>query len=375
MDEETKYADMVEIPVDTCTVTVKKPTKRERKKASAEKVKERVIEKVNDEALVENAALDVVTDTVAAEIADAFSGQDENSLIVNDGEVSTSRAERSVAETDNNLLEDYDGGLRELKQVLSEENIETEPGVKRGFIGRLFSKRKKTEEESFATTLQNANGGERADDIENAPQNAEEFFEESFNDGAETENGYSPTVNITEKKQVVKKTKLKIFAQVSAACALIGSVVALSVFGESLGVGKLFAGVFKNDADVIAPYTEYEVTLPCLSGGVTLEEGVLSVAKKGSVYPSMDGKVTTVTLENGKYSVEVEYADNLRSVYDGLDHSYFAVGDSVYRKVPLGYSNGEKYTVCFYSGDELLTDYGINEDKIVWNAVSVGEEK
>ncbi len=375
MDEETKYADMVEIPVDTCTVTVKKPTKRGRRKASAEKVKERVIEKVNDEALAENAALDVVMDTVAAEAADAVDGQDENGLNANDSEVSTSRDERSVAEADNNLLEEYDSGLRELKQVLSEENIETEPTVKRGFIGRLFSKRKKNGKEDFESIRQNADGGERTDAIEDTPYNAEDFFEESFKNGVEAENGYSPTVNITEKKPPVKKTKLKTFAQVTAACALVASVVALSVFGESLGVGKLFAGVFKNDADVIAPYTDYEITLPCLSGGVTLEDGILSVAKKGSVYPSMDGKVTTVTLENGKYSVEVEYADNLRSVYDGLDHSYFAVGDIVYRKVPLGYSNGEKYTVCFYSGDELLTDYGINSDRIVWNAVSVGEEK
>ena len=110
-----------------------------------------------------------------------------------------------------------------------------------------------------------------------------------------------------------------------------------------------------------------------MSGSVSLENGVISIVKKGSVYPSLDGKVTSVTSENGKYSIEVEYAENLKSVYTGLDHAYNSVGDKVYRKVPLGYSIGEKYTLCFYSGEELIKDYEVDSDKIVWKPADGGE--
>ena len=76
MDEETKYADMVEIPVDTCTVTVKKSAKRGRKKASAEKLKQKVIDKVNESETSEvetegfNAATEEYVDMVESGILD-----------------------------------------------------------------------------------------------------------------------------------------------------------------------------------------------------------------------------------------------------------------------------------------------------------------
>ena len=101
MDEETKYADMVEIPVDTCTVTVKKSAKRGRKKASAEKLKQKVIDKVNESETSEvetesfNAATEVLPELKVSDIK--ITEESENNPDV--GADSAIQNELTVAET------------------------------------------------------------------------------------------------------------------------------------------------------------------------------------------------------------------------------------------------------------------------------------
>lgn len=377
MDEETKYADMVEIPVDTCTVTVKKPAKRGRKKASAEKLKQKVIDKVNEsetskpEAESFNDENEVLPKLTVSDIK--IAEESENNR--DDGAVSTIQGELAAEEEESEQETD---GLAELKKAIEEAAEPEKPKTKKeSFIKRLFGKRKKTEKtdkdlpsDASAEEVERS-VGELTDNTvsEDSLSRTAEQSSEEIEQAAE----YEPTVNITEKEAKPKKLRWRTVAEVSVAAVLVVSVITASVFGGKLGINELFSKVFGKTPSEPVPYTEYLATLPCMSGSVSLENGVISIVKKGSVYPSMDGKVTSVTSENGKYSVEVEYAENLKSVYTGLDRAYNLTGDKVYRKVPIGYSIGEKYTLCFYSGEELVKDYEVDSDKIVWKPAGGGE--
>ena len=378
MDEETKYADMVEIPVDTCTVTVKKPAKRGRKKASAEKLKQKVIDKVNESETSkpeaesfndENEDLPKLTASDIKIAEESENNRDVGTVSAIQGELTAAEAEEPEQETD---------GLAELKKAIEEAAETSKPKAKKeSFIKRLFGKRKKSEKVDkdlpSDATKEEAEGsvGELTDNTvsEDSLSRTAEKNSEEVEQAAE----YEPTVNITEKEAKPKKFRWRTVAEVSVASVLVVSVITASVFGSKLGINELFSKVFGKTSSEPVPYTEYLATLPCMSGSVSLENGVISIVKKGSVYPSMDGKVTSVTSENGKYSVEVEYAENLKSVYTGLDRAYNLTGDKVYRKVPIGYSIGEKYTLCFYSGEELVKDYEVDSDKIVWKPAGGGE--
>ena len=378
MDEETKYADMVEIPVDTCTVTVKKPAKRGRKKASAEKLKQKVIDKVNESETSEaeaesfNAESEVLPELKVSDIK--ITEESENNR--DDGADSAIQDELTAAETAES--EQETDGLTELKKAIEEASEPEKPKAKKeSFIKRLFGKRKKIKktDKDLPVDIAAEETTESAAELSGNTVSEDSLSQIIEHDKEETEQAaeYEPTVNITEKEVKPKKFRWRTVAEVSVASVLVVSVITASVFGGKLGIDKLFSKVFGKTPSEPVPYTEYLATLPCMSGSVSLEDGVISIVKKGSVYPSMDGKVTSVTSENGKYSVEVEYAENLKSVYTGLDHAYNFVGDKVYRKVPLGYSIGEKYTLCFYSGEELIKDYEVDSDKIVWKPASGGE--
>lgn len=378
MDEETKYADMVEIPVDTCTVTVKKSAKRGRKKASAEKLKQKVIDKVNEsetsgvEAESFNAATEVLPELKVSDIK--ITEESENNPDA--GANSAIQDELTVAETTES--EQETDGLAELKKAIEEAAEPEKPKTKKeSFIKRLFGKKRKIQKSDKDLPVDIAAERTAEPAAESAGNTVSEDSLSQTMERNKEETGqsaeYEPTVNITEKETKPKKFRWRTVAEVSAASVLIVSVITASVFGGKLGINKLFSKVFGKTPSEPVPYTEYLATLPCMSGSVSLENGVISIVKKGSVYPSLDGKVTSVTSENGKYSIEVEYAENLKSVYTGLDHAYNSVGDKVYRKVPLGYSIGEKYTLCFYSGEELIKDYEVDSDKIVWKPADGGE--
>ena len=378
MDEETKYADMVEIPVDTCTVTVRKPAKRGRKKASAEKLKQKVIDKVNESETFEteaesfNAANEVLPELKVSDIKiteESENNPDAGTGSATQGELTAAEAEEPEQETD---------GLAELKKAIEEAAESEKPKAKtESFIKRLFGKKKKSRKADKNLPVDIADEGTAETAAETVGDTVSEDSLSQTMERNKEETGqsaeYEPTVNITGKETKPKKFRWRTVAEVSAASVLVVSVITASVFGSKLGISKLFSKVFGKTPPEPVPYTEYLATLPCMSGSVSLENGVINIVKKGSVYPSMDGKVTSVTSENGKYSVEVEYAENLKSVYTGLDHAYNSVGDKVYRKVPLGYSIGEKYTLCFYSGEELIKDYEVDSDKIVWKPADGGE--
>lgn len=267
-NEQINYADMIEVPVNTCTVTtLPAPKKRARKrKVTAEDLKSAVIEKVN------GAEVEVAQDTA----------------VVTDGDSEVAEFVKSVAEKN-----------------LAINGVEIE-----------------IEQEDFI-----------------AKSSAKKF-----------------------------STKKRIVVGVLAVVVLAVATLGAGILTDSLGLTAYFGEVFAPTQETVLEYDDYQAGLPCLMpSAITVSEGVMSVASKGSVYASTDGTVSKVLYEDGKYSLEIVHGEDFRTVISGLDYSYVAEGDGVFGKIPVGYSLGEGYTVCLYSASGLITDYDISGGTVSWN--------
>lgn len=98
-----------------------------------------------------------------------------------------------------------------------------------------------------------------------------------------------------------------------------------------------------------------------------LEEGVMTFSAKGSVYSPCDGKVTAVTLKDGKYTIEVEHNKNFKSVISGADYAYVEIGSTVYASIPVGFTRGEEVSLCFYNGENAqITNFNVGDGEVVW---------
>jgi hypothetical protein len=111
-------------------------------------------------------------------------------------------------------------------------------------------------------------------------------------------------------------------------------------------------------------YNEYAVNVSYSNYNVN--SGVITVSETGSVYSPLDGIVTNVINDLQGYTVEVSHSENFKTKISGLTYAFCSVGDMVYNNVPIGYLNGENYSVCFYDNGNLITDYGISNNTVVW---------
>ena len=185
-----------------------------------------------------------------------------------------------------------------------------------------------------------------------------------------------PVAPITVKDRRFKPSvKKKIIAGAVAIVVLAGATVGAGILTDTLGLTTYFGDAFYKKEETVLSYDDYIAGLPTLGSDITLKDGVMSVTSKGSVYSSTEGVVSSLIEEDGKYSLEIVHGEDFKTVISGLDHVYTAVGESVYGKIPVGYSNGDGYTVCLYSSDGLITDYDISGGTVVWNATTDATDK
>ena len=103
------------------------------------------------------------------------------------------------------------------------------------------------------------------------------------------------------------------------------------------------------------------------SGFFSLENGVISFSGDGSAYSPCDGIVESVEKsQNGIYSITVAHSENFKTVIDGLTHIYVNNGDKVMSKIPVGYFYDNTASMCFMSGDTILTGFTLNDSLVVW---------
>lgn len=176
--------------------------------------------------------------------------------------------------------------------------------------------------------------------------------------------------------QAPKKKKKFKFSVVGVQLTVIALLVAVIGFTSALypnsGIKNFISSVFGSKNTTIKvderTFDEFAPVFTADDQSVyTLNEGIISVSGRGSVYSPCDGTVSSLSVdENGKYNVEVQFSENFKAVFSGLDFSYAEMGGKVYSNIPMGFikTAGE---VCFIGeDDQLITSYTLENNVVKW---------
>ena len=286
MNDKLQYAEMLEIPVNTCSVTYK-PTKKRLfgGKNLLDEVKAKLVKKVNQEG------------------EKPFENSPQNTEILPD-----EKANLSVVQTEN--LGEYSA------------EIQTENGVE---------------------------------------------FNENY--------GETTTATVRKISPKSKKKISVIGVQLIVIGALIATIFLTSALLPNSGINAFFTGVFETEnlqSGVQVDnrnYKEFTAVLPTQNlDGVTLNDGVMTLNQKGSVYAPCKGKVSKVFEDgNGKITLEITHNDNFKTVFSGIDYAYFTVGSEVFSTIPVGYASLSGATACFIGENgETITGYTLGENGVIW---------
>ena len=186
------------------------------------------------------------------------------------------------------------------------------------------------------------------------------------------------TQTTAEIKQKAKSPKKKFKFAISGVGIGVFAIVALTlaiimtnaVFPNS-AINVFFRSVFGTEQKTVADtrvFSDFDVSLPY--GEVSLDNGVITLNEKGSLYSTADGAVETLSKgEDGKFTMLIRHSDNFFTAITGMDYAYFGIGDQVRRTVPVGYANGTGATVCFLDGDNsVIASYTVSDDVVLWAA-------
>ncbi len=282
MNEKNQYAEMLEIPTNTCNLTYVKPKKslfRRRKKVDHEQVKESLLEKVNSSREPSNDYMDT-PDSDAENFALVQENNDQNLL------------------NDENLLDD---------QILEEI-----PSVQ--------------------------------------------------------------TASVRNEK-VDKKKRFKFSIVGVQACVIVGLILTIfltnTLYSES-GINVFLRSVFGTNQTQKVDQREFSEFVPVLSveeeSLVSVNNGVMTFSGKGSVYSTVDGKVSSIVKgDDGLYTLEITHTSSFKSLISGLDYAYVGLDDSVYYNIPVGYSTSGGVSLCFIGSDgSVITGYEIIDNSVIW---------
>lgn len=158
-------------------------------------------------------------------------------------------------------------------------------------------------------------------------------------------------------------------AQIVTVFVLAVGILLTNIFWKDSGINNLLKSVFASDTVTADErnYDAFDVFSPS-KNEVELSNGVMTLTKSGAVYSPADGKVLSVELNNGKYTVKVLHSDSFITVITGADYIYLAEGDRVFSSTPVCYSKEGGTQVKMYDNDVILTDYSIQDGKIVWQS-------
>ncbi len=222
----------------------------------------------------------------------------------------------------------------------------------------LFRRRGQEKEDLKEDVLENVNS--RLEDEEAYSPRA---------DFIQTENLSEPQVKITKKRDGFNTILL---AEAVAACLLAGGIFLTNTLVDNTAINNLVSGFSQTTAEE-AEY--YDFTLSPVVSALSdaevsmTDNGVICFTDQTAVYPVCDGKISSVTSEDGLYTVTVEHTSSFSSVFTGLSEVYCAVGDSVKSNIPFAYSDGQsEVRVSMYDGQTLLSGYTLSGAVPVWNS-------
>lgn len=321
MNEEIEYAEMLEIPVSTVSVT----EKRRKFRKSKGDLKEKLISKVNGKTA--GAA------NAPAKIGEAYS-YPAYSADFSPAEINAKTADAPAEEKTANYAAD----------------------------------------ESYDNTAAHGLAGD-----ETAVSGAA-FGGDTFGAEGENEKYYSAfsTVTIENEREenenaapVRRKSAASgriIAAEFAAACILCATIFMTNVFLPQSGMNVFFRSLGqKEETPVKKNYTDFTLqSVVSDFAEVPLsvsETGVLSFRGKCCVYPAVDGSLAEITKnENGTYDIKISHTEDFYGMICGLNEVYYSEGDKVYANIPVGYTRGEEdVQVTMYSGDQMLTSFTVND--------------
>ena len=322
VEQELRYARLLEIPVDSCTVITKKSKKHT--VSSEERLKNKAIEEVNRQAeAVEQQAF-------ASERAEE-NGQ-ENALSPTESAVDSTAVNNVACEEDSQGAPLFEGEHANKQETRA-------PEIPLRFAPLLESAEGALEEEFLAAS---DTAGEDFNLDTSLP--VCEIIEELPEERAVLD-AYLPP----RKKRSVGLTLTAVV------CAVLSFAFLLNAFVFRLDLAGMITGsaTLKKEADNRLR-GEFSLTLPT-AGAFVIENGVMQFSDKGGVYATEDGKVTSLTAdEKGTYTIEISHSDLFKTVITGVSTPFNKVGDTVYRAQPVAYGLGETVSVSFYENGEQL---------------------
>lgn len=183
---------------------------------------------------------------------------------------------------------------------------------------------------------------------------------------------YEPTVNITHGKRKKSYFKANVVGIQLVVIGILAAVICLtSALVPNSGINVFFREVFgSKQAEAVDTrvYEDFSANTPVAAASVTLNEGVMTINQKSSVYPPCDGVLSSVVkdAETGKFTLTITHNDNFKTVISGVDYAYAEEGGSVFKNIPVAYVK-ESATLCFKDGQNaLITGYNINGNSVVW---------
>ena len=147
-----------------------------------------------------------------------------------------------------------------------------------------------------------------------------------------------------------------------------------NLFMPTSAINTFIGSLTEKKAEVVEPtYSEMKlssVVSEFAEADVTVtDNGVLTFTAKSSVYPVCSGTVSSVTQNDGLYTVQIAHTSTFSSVITGLTSVYSAAGTKVQANIPFAYSNGEhEVRVSMYDGETLLNCYTLSGEVPVWNS-------
>lgn len=173
-----------------------------------------------------------------------------------------------------------------------------------------------------------------------------------------------------------KRLRITLGVEFAAACALCGAIFLTNVFMPNSAINTFFRSIAspnetaQTDTRGYQDFTLSPVVSELSNAELSLSPaGILSFTDACCVYSAADGKIAEITQNtDGSYLVKITYSNTFSGVINGLDQTYYAVGDEVKCNVPLGYTDGEgEVQVTMYSGGTLLNCFELTEENcLAW---------
>lgn len=175
-------------------------------------------------------------------------------------------------------------------------------------------------------------------------------------------------------KFVKDKESVVLFSEIAAVCVIAVAIFLTNIFMPTSAINTFITTIFNPTKEASEPkYTEFTLSSVVSSFSdadvMISDDGVITFSEAGTVYPVCDGKVTSITGQNGQYVVKIAHSSTFSSVITGLDTVYFAEGDAVKANLPFAYTDGNgEVCVSLYNGNNLLNCLALSGTVPVWKS-------